>query len=166
MADRLARKAGRQATKKARTRDGWKPAVRSLSGLLTIIQRAANAEFHRRMDAAGYADIRPGAGSVFEHLGPNGTTIAAMAKRAGITPQALVQVVDELERKGYVKREPSPTDRRAKLVRKTARGNRMTADAARILQEMEAAYAEAMGAKQFAAMRASLEQLSDLVEPG
>jgi len=39
-----------------------------------------------------------------------------MARVANETPQAMSQLVDELESMGYVERTPDPTDRRAKLI--------------------------------------------------
>jgi DNA-binding MarR family transcriptional regulator len=42
-------------------------------------------------------------------------------------------IVDDLESRGYVRREPHPTDRRAKLVRVTAAGKRAAEKADRLL---------------------------------
>ena len=94
---------------------------------------------------AGYPDIRPGAGKVFEHIGPEGSTIATMAHRAGVTSQAMVQIVDYLERRKYVRRVPDPSDRRAKLIQITERGQNVTTTAARILNDMETEFRDAIG---------------------
>jgi DNA-binding MarR family transcriptional regulator len=145
----------------APAQDDWKPAVRSFTGLLTVLHRLLNAEFHRRMDAVGFADVRHGSGKVFEHLGSEGSTIASMARRAGVSAQALVQVVDELQDKGYVERVPSPGDRRAKLVRLTGRGVRLTATATTILEQMETEYRRALGTDRFSELRTLLEELHD-----
>lgn len=146
--------------------DGWRSEQRSLSGLITLTQRVVNGEFHRRLDAAGYADIRPGAGKVFEHIAPDGSTIATMAQRAGVTSQAMVQIVDYLERRGYVERLPDPTDRRAKLVRTTERGRCMTSTASRILEEMEAEFRAALGDGPLRELRGMLQVLIEVVERG
>lgn len=42
-------------------------------------------------------------------------------------------IVDDLESRGYVRREPHPTDRRAKLIRATAAGRRAAEKAERVL---------------------------------
>lgn len=42
-------------------------------------------------------------------------------------------IVDDLESRGYVRREPHPTDRRAKLVRVTAAGRRAAKKAEQVL---------------------------------
>ncbi len=141
--------------------DGWTVRRRSLGAQLLVAQRHFADAFHARMDAAGFADVRPGAGNLLEHLGPAGSTVAAMAQRAGITPQAMVQVVDDLEAKGYVGRIASPTDRRAKLVRLTARGKRMIDKAAGILGELEAGLATRLGSKRFTELRKMLDEIAD-----
>jgi len=137
--------------------DGWTADMRSLGGLLTVAQRAVSAEFHRRMAVAGYGDIKPSATNLFEHVGTSGSTVAIMAQRAGVSPQAMVQIVDILERRGYVERVPDPADRRAKLVRKTPKGKAMGTAAAVILADIEADFEHALGSNHFQALRTMLE---------
>ncbi len=141
------------------TTDGWEEEYRSLSGLMTVALRLMTTEFHRHMDEAGYADIRQGAGNVFEHISPEGSTIASMAQRAGVTSQAMVQTVDYLERGGYVKRTPDPSDRRAKLIRITDQGQQMLDTAGRILREMESQVREVLGDARIRDLRDSMQQI-------
>jgi DNA-binding MarR family transcriptional regulator len=140
--------------------DGWISDLRSLNGLLTVAQRAVSAEFHRRMAAAGYGDIKPSATNLFEHVGPGGSTVAVMAQRAGVSPQAMVQIVDILEKRGYVERVPDPADRRAKLVCKTAKGKAMGSAAAAILADIEGDFEDSLGPSHVQALRTMLELVS------
>ena len=55
-------------------------------------------------------------------------TPAALADAAGVTRATMTGLVDTLERDGYVKREPDPTDRRTISVRLTAKGDRFLND--------------------------------------
>ena len=66
----------------------------------------------------GFADLRPALLAVGQHVGADGTRITELAARAWLSKATVVHAVDELERLGYVTREPDPTDRRAKLVRR------------------------------------------------
>ncbi|MFH5879083.1 MarR family winged helix-turn-helix transcriptional regulator [Arthrobacter sp. NA-172] len=50
-----------------------------------------------------------------------------LAERLRIAPRSATEVVDQLEGKGLVRREPDPTDRRATLVTATAAGQRLFA---------------------------------------
>jgi DNA-binding MarR family transcriptional regulator len=70
---------------------------------------------------AGYPQ-KPKHSAVFAQIEPEGSRLTDLAGRANITPQAMGELVDELEELGYVERQPDPSDRRAKLIVLTARG--------------------------------------------
>ncbi|MCJ1679247.1 MarR family transcriptional regulator [Streptomyces sp. APSN-46.1] len=95
-------------------------------------------EFTRRVAAAGYEDLRPLHGMAFQVLKGPGATATELAERLGVTKQAAGQVVDELERRGYVRREPHPEGGRRKLVVLTRAAYDHLAVAGRILHELEA----------------------------
>lgn len=50
-----------------------------------------------------------------------------LAERLRIAPRSATEVVDQLEAKGLVRRDPDPTDRRATLVAATAAGQELFA---------------------------------------
>jgi DNA-binding MarR family transcriptional regulator len=88
-------------------------------------------------------DRRPAVG---EELGMSFTRVKALLYTAkeprtgrqlatllAIDPPYVSVIVDDLESRGYVRREPHPTDRRAKLVRATAAGKRAAEKAERVL---------------------------------
>ena len=59
-----------------------------------------------------------------------------------LNPSQVVALVDGLEKRGLVKRSPSPRDRRAKLVTATAKGQKVFAEArGRLLQTHEVMFA-------------------------
>ncbi|MFY9915018.1 MAG: MarR family winged helix-turn-helix transcriptional regulator [Nocardioidaceae bacterium] len=66
--------------------------------------------------------IRPNHSAVFAQIRPEGSRLTELAAGANMTPQSMGQIVDELERMGYVQRRPDPGDRRAKLIALTDRG--------------------------------------------
>src|SRR5438094_123670 len=83
------------------------PLVRTeLTFLLGMGFQLVLREFVARLDAVGYTDLRPVHGSVFQFLKHSGATSSELAARLGVTKQAAGQIVDELERKGYVARQP------------------------------------------------------------
>jgi DNA-binding MarR family transcriptional regulator len=144
--------------------DDWSDDQRSIGGLLQLALRLVVADFHERLAEAGYPDVRPGSGNVFEHIGREGSTVAAMATRAGITAQAMVQTVDYLESRGYVERTPVPTDRRAKLVRLTERGEEANRTARECLETIEGEWSQVLGADRFGAFRETLAALVSTIE--
>jgi len=58
-----------------------------------------------------------------------------LAERLGADPPYVTLMVDDLEKRGLVRRKPHPTDRRAKLVELTASGRAAAARADAILDE-------------------------------
>jgi DNA-binding MarR family transcriptional regulator len=81
------------------------------------------------------------------------------ADRAGMTKQAMAQLVAHLEEHGYVERVPDPGDRRAKLVRATARGRDVFAVARELVDEVEARLTERLGAARPCELRTLLQAL-------
>jgi DNA-binding MarR family transcriptional regulator len=65
---------------------------------------------------------KPKHSAVFAQIDPTGSRLTELAHRANITPQAMGELIDELEELGYVTRQPDPTDRRAKLILLTGEG--------------------------------------------
>jgi DNA-binding MarR family transcriptional regulator len=95
-------------------------------------------EFVTRLDAAGYHDLRPIHGAVFQALRGSGATSTELAEHLGVTKQAAGQIVDELERKGYLTRQPHPDGGRRKLVVLTGKAFEHLTVAGRILRGLEA----------------------------
>ena len=68
-------------------------------------------------DHMGYASLRAAHTNLFPHIDMEGTRLTDLAKRVGISKQAVGQLVDELEAMGALVRVPDPDDGRAKLIR-------------------------------------------------
>lgn len=66
-----------------------------------------------------------------------GTTQQALAERLQIPPSRVVALLDDLEARGLVERQPHPTDRRARAVRATETGQRVLHEARRQAAENE-----------------------------
>ncbi len=60
--------------------------------------------------------------AIFLHLGLEGARLTDLAKRAGISKQSMGQIIDEVEKLGYIERLPAPSDRRAKIIQFTDKG--------------------------------------------
>ena len=124
--------------------------------LLALLYTAADAysdELMGRVGSFGYDDIRPGHGCVFSNIEPDGSRLTDLAERAMITKQAVGEAVSDLERLGYVVREPDPADRRAKIIRLTERGAAAQATGRQVIDSIEREWAERFGEDAVAAMR-------------
>jgi len=117
------------------------------------------AELHGRLAAAGYPDIRPAHGTIFQHLRAEGSRVTDLAERAQLTKQYVGTLVDHLLARGYLERVPDPTDGRAKLVRMTARGRELTRVAEGAITEIEAAWAARLGEQSLRQLRRRLQDL-------
>ncbi|MGZ5352240.1 MAG: MarR family winged helix-turn-helix transcriptional regulator [Actinomycetota bacterium] len=131
-----------------------------LPRLLLEASRALGAEVVATLDERGFPDARPGHAAVFMHIDRrSGTRLTDLARRARMTKQGMMLVVDDLETRGYVRRVPDPDDARAKVVRLTARGRRYVAEARRVMAGLEARARRELGDRRYESLRSSLEEL-------
>ena len=122
--------------------------------------RIGSELLHKRLGDAGHPEIRPPHGDVFQYLDDAGTRVSVLAQRAQITKQSMAELVAHLERHGYVERVADPIDRRAKLVRATARGGEVYSLAREIVAEIEADWTMRLGAARMRRLRRLLEELN------
>lgn len=116
-------------------------------------------EFVRQLEAAGYTDLRPLHGHIFQALRHGGLTSTELANTLGITKQAAGQIVAELERKGYLRRQPHPAGGRRQLVGLTDKAFEHLAVAGRLLHELETQLATQLGDPDLAGLRTELARL-------
>ncbi|MEI4486052.1 MarR family transcriptional regulator [Frigidibacter sp. MR17.14] len=75
----------------------------------------------------------------------DGQTQAELAARIGVDASGLVRVIDGLEGRGLVARQPDPNDRRARRIALTAAGRASVAEMQPVLQAAEVEMLEALG---------------------
>ena len=117
---------------------------------------------HRIVDGVASAGFpqRPAHSAVFAHIDlAGGTRLTTLAIRANITPQAMGELVDDLERLGYVLRQPDPDDRRAKRIVLTPRGVACVAAAIRTIAGIEADLKSLLGTAGLAALHDALSSI-------
>ena len=135
-----------------------------LSRLLLESHRVLASELAASLEERGYPDLRPGHSAVFLYVDRrSGTRLTELARRARVTKQGMMLVVDDLESRGYVRRVPDPEDARAKVVRLTAHGRRAAAECRRVVQALETRTRRSLGERRFEAL---LEGLDEIVSAG
>ncbi|MFC4057809.1 MarR family winged helix-turn-helix transcriptional regulator [Planomonospora corallina] len=132
-----------------------------LGMLIGRLMRAIQEELFERLAEQGHPDVRPRHGSVLAHLGPYGARATDLAERSGQHKQIVGTIVDELVRLGYVRREPDPADRRAKLVVLTDHGRDEVARARAILAAMERRHEQALGGAAYVDFKEMLQQVTE-----
>jgi DNA-binding MarR family transcriptional regulator len=117
-------------------------------------------ELAKRVEAAGYTDIRPGHGCVFGTIEPQGSRLTDLAERANMTKQSVGEATSDLEQRGYVERVPDPDDGRAEIIPLTARRREAQAIERCLIVEVEREWAERYGEERVAALREALEAIT------
>lgn len=128
--------------------------------LLLEAHRALTGELVASMEERGYPDVRAAHVALFQHIDRrSGTRLTELARRGRVSKQGMMQVVDELESRGYVRRVPDPMDARAKAVRLTAHGRRAAAEGRRAVQAIETRTRRQLGDRAYEVLRGVLEAL-------
>jgi DNA-binding MarR family transcriptional regulator len=129
---------------------------------LAILVVGANRLVADRLNAAveqaGIEDMRAPFGFVIRALAEAPLELTALADRLGVTKQAAIKVVDEMEARGFLTREPHPTDRRAKHLTLTARGQAVREAALAESHRMEAELRAALSDEDVDAFRRVLAE--------
>jgi DNA-binding MarR family transcriptional regulator len=132
--------------------------------------QALNERLMAQCVAAGHAGLRASFNPVLARLSGSGTRIVDIANACHITQQAAGQLIGELEKLGYVKRKPDSSDKRAKQLVLTARGERLLKDSNRLAATTEKELAQAIGVKAFTALQGHCAKLCEALihahEPG
>ena len=128
---------------------------------VTLLGRAYSLLGFRIVDGvvgAGFPQ-RPAHSAVFAQISPEGSRLTALARGANMTPQAMGELVDELEELGYVVRRPDPTDRRAKLILLTGKGRDCVAAGVATIDGIEQQLTDRLGERGHRQLRRLLERL-------
>lgn len=141
------------------------PRPTNLAVLLREAFVALNDRVIARLAERGHGDVRSAHGNVFQYLDDTGTTVSQLAERAQMTKQAMAELVQHLEKHGYVVRVPDPTDRRAKLVLPTERGHEVVRVAQELVPELEGRIERALGADRLRQLRVDLHVIRRAATP-
>lgn len=133
--------------------------------LVPLTHRTVDAAIQRGLNDRGF-DVRTAHSAVLANIDiATGTRATVLAERATVTKQAIGEVVDDLEARGYVKRVPDPADRRAKLIKLTRKGHKAISAAFEVIGSIEEATLNAVGVKDVQTARRVLETMIELCSP-
>lgn len=99
------------------------PAVEdNLGSLLGLVRSRLVGELERELEQAGFA-LRHTQYLVLKHLAQgDASSPCRLAADLGYDPGAMTRMLDGLERKGYIRRQPSTKDRRSTVIVPTEAG--------------------------------------------
>lgn len=133
--------------------------------LLFVAHRAMENRIFAALARAGFDDFTLAQARVMQRIGPEGTRLTELAEAAQVTKQTASHLVDQLERTGYVRRTPDPTDARARLVRLAERGTAAQPVAASVVAEVEAEWRAHLGERRWRQLREALAALREITDP-
>ena len=134
----------------------WPAPPPLIGALLRVPAQAIHRRIIRGLNEAGFDQLRLPHIAVMQFPGPDGVSPGTLAERAGISKQAMNQLLKSLEGFGYVARAEGREDRRMRAVRLTRRGRAAYSTIADILLDIEREFSTELGAKRFAELKALL----------
>ena len=127
-----------------------------IGALLRVPAQAIQRRLISELNASGFDDLRLPHMAVLQFPGPDGVRPSMLAERAGMSKQAMNQLLKSLEGLGYLARSDAPDEGRARIVRFTKRGRAVYAKMIDILRDIERDWGAELGAKRFAELKALL----------
>ena len=140
------------------------PAEWNIGLLLFVPYRAMETRVLDALVAAGFDDLTMAQARLAGRLAPDGSRLTELADQARITKQTAGFLVDQMERHGYVRRVPDPTDGRARLVRLAERGLAAAAVAAATVAQVEEEWVAHLGTARMRALREALGRLREITD--
>jgi DNA-binding MarR family transcriptional regulator len=128
-----------------------------IGALLRVPAQAIHRRIINELNAAGFTELRVPHMAVLQFPGPDGVRPGVLADRAGMSKQAMNQLLRSLESVGYIARSAAPEDEgRARIVRLTRRGRAAYAKIYEILRDIEREWSDELGSKHFNELKSLL----------
>jgi len=129
------------------------PGKMLIGALLRVPAQAIHRRLIKELNAAGFEDLRVPHMAVLQFPGPDGLRPGVLAERAGMSKQAMNQLLRSLDALGYIARSDAPDEGRARIVHLTKRGRAAYAKIHEILQDIEREWNAELGSKHFTQLK-------------
>jgi DNA-binding MarR family transcriptional regulator len=127
-----------------------------IGALLRVPSQAIHRRIIKELNAAGFEELRVPHMPVLQFPGPDGVRPGTLAERAGMSKQAMNQLLRSLEALGYIARAKARGEGRARIVHLTRRGRAAYAKISEILQDIEREWSAELGPRQLAQLKTLL----------
>jgi len=132
-----------------------------IGALLRVPAQAIQRRIIDELYAAGFKELSLPHMAVLQFPGPDGFRPSALADRAGMSKQAMNQLLRSLENYGYIIRSDVPDEGRARTVHFTKRGRAAYSKMLVILRDIELEWSTELGPKSFAQLKQLLFRVWD-----
>ena len=120
-----------------------------IGALLRVPGQVMQRRIIKDLNAAGFKELAMPHMAVLQFPGPDGVRPGVLAERAGISKQAMNQLLRSLENFGYIVRCNAPDEGRARVVRLTRRGHAAYARIHEVLRVIEREWSTELGPSHF-----------------
>lgn len=124
-----------------------------IGALLRVPAQAIQRRIITELNAAGFEELRVPHMAVLQFPGPDGVRPGTLADRAGMSKQAINQLLRSLEGLGYIVRSDGADEGRARIIRLTKRGRAAYSKIHEILRDIEREWSSQLGPKPFAQLK-------------
>ncbi len=124
-----------------------------VGALLRVPAQAIHRRLISELNAAGFEELRVPHMAVLQFPGPDGVRPGTLAERAGMSKQAMNQLLRSLEGLGYITRSDAQDEGRARIVRFTKRGRAAYSKIHDILRDIEQEWSAELGPRDFAQLK-------------
>ena len=124
-----------------------------IGAMLRIPAQAIHNRIIHDLNAAGFDDLSLPHIAVLQYPGPDGVRPGKLAERAGMSKQAMNQLLKSLEGLGYLVRHDESDGSRARIVRFTPRGRAAFTGILEILRQVEREWSAELGEREFAQLK-------------
>jgi DNA-binding MarR family transcriptional regulator len=133
----------------------------TVGALLRLAWLRFRERIYQRVQEAGYTDLLPMHVMLFRYPTIEGLRPTQLAEQAGLSKQAMNDLLRQLESMGYLERRRDPADGRARLITLTGRGQRLMDLLYRVSSEIAEEWEQQVGKARLDALRATLVEIVD-----
>ncbi|MFP5459187.1 MAG: MarR family winged helix-turn-helix transcriptional regulator [Bacteriovoracia bacterium] len=134
--------------------------IAHIGSLLKQIYRLYSVEVIHELQARGFTDLRASFLEILMFLSENESpSIKLIGKACGLKKQTMTSHLNELERRGYVKRQNSELDKREQLVKLTDYGEKFKVNLLQVINDIETQYSRKLGEVELDRVELMLENL-------
>lgn len=127
-----------------------------MGSLLRTAWKGVRDHIDEAVKAAGYVDLNRAHVSLFRHPTLDGMRPTDLADEMQLSKQAINDLLRDLERQGYIRRDVDPADRRSRLIRLTAKGMKLEDTVRLAARDAERQLERELGRDRFHSFREAL----------
>ena len=135
---------------------------RLIGSLLRVAWERIRVQIYSGVCNEGFDDLNPAHVALFRYEGMEGQRPTELANRMQITKQSINDLLRHLENCGYAEFERDPGDKRARLIRLTARGRRLEASVWKHARAAENDIKNQIGARRFSTLLEILHAIQEI----